>query len=112
MIELNCKVVKKSGNFVPPSDSIFGRSYPRLFNKGGGGWGVPTMEAEYQNIGNNKEEPWCCRPCKSSMFPFYGLSNYQFYNFVSSEISATKTKTPQNKTKTIPSSNTHCSVCV
>ena len=36
MIELNCKVVKKSGNFVPPSDSIFGRSYPRLFNKGGG----------------------------------------------------------------------------
>ena len=45
------------------------------------------------------------------MFPFYGLHNYQFYNSVSSEIFITKSKTPENK-KTIPSSNTNCSVCV
>ena len=56
-------------------------------------------------------EPWYCRPCKANMFPFYGLSNYQLYNFVSSEISATKTKTLGNKAKTIPSTNTNCSVC-
>ena len=69
-------------------------------------------KAEYQNAGNNKEELWYCRPCKANMFPFYDLSNYQFYNFVSSEIFTTKAKTPENKTKTISSSNTNCSVCV
>ena len=69
-------------------------------------------KAEYQNIGNNKEEPWYCRPCKANTFPFYDLSDYLFYNFVSSEIAASKTKTPENKTKTIPSINTHCSLFV
>ena len=69
-------------------------------------------KAEYQNIGNNKEKPCYCRPCKANMFPFYGLSNYQFYNFVSSEIFTTKAKTPENKTKTMPSSNTNGSICV
>ena len=68
--------------------------------------------AEYQNIGNNEEEPWYCRPCKANMFLFYDLSDYLFYNFVSSEIATSKTKTPENKTKTIPSINNHCSVCV
>ena len=70
------------------------------------------IKDEYQNIGGYKEELWYCRPCKVIMFPFYGLSNYQLYNFVSSEIFTTKAKTPKNKTKTIPSSNTNCSVCV
>ena len=67
-------------------------------------------KAEYRNIGNNKEEPLYCRYFKANMFPFYGWSNYQFYNFVSPEISETKTKSPQNKakTKTRASSNTHC----
>ena len=71
-------------------------------------------KAQYQNIGNNKEQPWYCKTCKANMFPFYGLSNYQFYNFVSFEISATKAKIPENKanTKIIPSSNTNCLVCL
>ena len=30
-------------------------------------------KAEYQNIGNNKEIPGYCTPCKINMFPFYGL---------------------------------------
>ena len=54
-------------------------------------------KAEYQNNGNNKET-WYCRPCKANMFPYYGLSNYQFHNFISSEIFTTKAKTPKNKT--------------
>ena len=63
---MNCKVIKKwqplhfyikpsfsglshfsSKKFpTPPSDSIFGRSYPP-FNKGVGGGGVPTMHCIY-----------------------------------------------------------------
>ena len=32
-----------------------------------------NTKADYQNIGSNKEEAWCCRHCKVNMFPFYGL---------------------------------------
>ena len=71
-----------------------------------------VTKAEHQNIGNNKEDALYCWSFKANMFPYYGLSNYQLYNFVSSEISETKTKSPQNKTKTIPSGNTHCSIYV
>ena len=56
VIELNCKVIKKVATpaflhqppplsrktfCTPPSDSIFGKSYPLPFNRGGGGG--PTM---------------------------------------------------------------------
>lgn len=49
-------------------------------------------KAQYQNVGNYKEESWCCRLCKSNMFLFYGLSNYQFYNFVICEQTSSKSK--------------------
>ena len=71
-----------------------------------------VTKTKYQNIGNNKEKTWYCISCKVNMFSFYSFCNYQFYNFVNSEISATKSKTSENKTKTVPSSNTNCSVFV
>ena len=41
--------------------------------------------SQYKLIQNNPNDPWYCRPCKNDMFPFFGLLDYQFFNYIDSE---------------------------
>ena len=63
--------------------------------------------SQYALIQNNPNDPWYCRPCKNDMFPFFGLSDYQFFNYIDSQ-KLIKPKPSLNKQV---ARNIICSVC-
>ena len=60
---------------------------------------------QYKALGNNSEEPWYCRICKTNMLPFYNLTTNQFLNFIESN-----NNIPPTFNHTFKDINT-CSIC-
>ena len=64
--------------------------------------------SQYELIQNNPNNSWYYRPCKNDMFPFFGLSDHQFFfNYIDSQ-KLIKSKPSLNKQVT---KNIICSVC-
>ena len=70
-------------------------------------WPAGLNNSQCELTQNKPNDPWYCRPCKNDIFPFFGLSDCQFFNHIDSQ-KLIKPKPSLNKQV---ARNIICSVC-